>query len=111
MHKIKVLNIIFMYVIITRFQHFFELALLAKGRKNLLTGINEFLDDGIVLPPGDWDNHDLLPLHLLQAKSKAIHMRRLRRQLSFVKSNDSFCDGTNGLVMTAPSKDAGNSLA
>lgn len=80
--------------------------MLAKGRKNLLTGINEFLDDSIVLPPGDWDNHELLPLHLLQAKSKAIRLRRLKKQLSFVKSSESFCDGTNGLIMTAP-KDSG----
>ncbi|ODN05154.1 Anion exchange protein 3 [Orchesella cincta] len=87
-------------------KHFYELAMLAKSRKNLLTGINEFLDDSIVLPPGDWDNHDLLPLHLLQAKSKAIRLRRLKKQLSFVKSSESFCDGANGLVMTAPSKDA-----
>ncbi|CAL8069832.1 unnamed protein product [Orchesella dallaii] len=87
-------------------KHFYQLAMLAKSRKNLLTGINEFLDDSIVLPPGDWDNHDLLPLHLLQAKSKAIRLRRLKKQLSFVKSSESFCDGANGLVMTAP-KDAG----
>ena len=81
--------------------------MLAKGRQNLLKGINEFLDDSIVLPPGDWDNHDLLPLHVLQAKSKAINLRRLKKQLSFVKSSESFCDGMNGLVMKAP-KDSSN---
>lgn len=91
-------------------QHFYELALLAKGRKNLLNGINEFLDDSIVLPPGDWDNHELLPLHLLQAKSKAIRLRRLKKQFSFVKSSESFCDGTNGLVMTVPTKESGQRM-
>ncbi|CAG7833126.1 unnamed protein product [Allacma fusca] len=79
-------------------KHFYEIALLANGRKNLMIGINEFLDDSIVLPPGDWDNHDLLPLHVLQSKSKAIKLRRLKKQQSFVASNESFCDGV-GLVM------------
>jgi len=56
----------------------------------LLSGINEFLDSSIVLPPGDWDNHNLLPLHVLQAKSKDIRARKLKKQLSFIRSNESF---------------------
>jgi hypothetical protein len=35
----------------------------------------------------------LLPLHVLQAKSKAIKMRHLKKQISFVRHNDSFVDG------------------
>ena len=64
-----------------------------------MTGINEFLDDSIVLPPGDWDNHDLLPMHVLQSKSTAIKMRKLKKQQPFIASNESFCDGA-GLVMS-----------
>ena len=29
---------------------------------DLLDGIDEFLDDSIVLPPGDWDENLLLPV-------------------------------------------------
>lgn len=88
-------------------KHFYELALRANGRKNLLTGINEFLDDSIVLPPGDWDNHDLLPIHVLQAKSKAIRLRRLKKQISFVRNNDSFVDG---ITLLPPKKDDSGTL-
>ncbi len=69
------------------------MALRAGNRKHLVAGINEFLDDSIVLPPGDYKTDDLLPIHVLQAKSKAIRRRRLKKQLSFVRSNDSFVDG------------------
>jgi hypothetical protein len=53
-----------------------------------------------VLPPGDWDNHDLLPLHFLQAKSKAIRIRRLKKQFSFVKAYnaESFADASSFLA-------------
>jgi len=64
------------------------------------------LDDSIVLPPGDWDNHDLLPLHVLQAKSKAIRIRRLKKQFSFVKSNESFVDAPSFLAQATD--DQGN---
>jgi len=34
----------------------------AEGRKNLLDAINQFLDDSIVLPPGNLDKETLLPI-------------------------------------------------
>lgn len=34
---------------------FHDIAYKAKGRKDLLAGIDEFLDEVIVLPPGEWD--------------------------------------------------------
>ena len=44
-----------------------------KGKQDLLHGIGEFLDESVVLPPGDWDRRDLLPM------GQMIDMRRRRR--------------------------------
>jgi len=37
------------------------LAYSAICKEDLLEGIDKFLDDSIVLPPGDWDEDLLLP--------------------------------------------------
>lgn len=42
------------------YQHFHEIAYKANDRKDLLKGIHEFLDESIVLPPGEWDG-ELFP--------------------------------------------------
>ena len=34
----------------------------ALNREELLEGIRSFLDDSLVLPPGDWDEDLLLPV-------------------------------------------------
>ena len=44
-----------------------------RGKQDLLHGISEFLDESVVLPPGDWDRRDLLPM------GQMIDMRRRRR--------------------------------
>lgn len=36
-------------------QVFHDIAYKAKDRADLLAGIDEFLDEVIVLPPGEWD--------------------------------------------------------
>lgn len=36
-------------------QVFHDIAYKAKNRQDLLAGIEEFLDEVIVLPPGEWD--------------------------------------------------------
>lgn len=36
-------------------QIFHDIAYKAKNRHDLLAGIDEFLDEVIVLPPGEWD--------------------------------------------------------
>lgn len=61
------------------FQQFHNIAYKATGRKELLSAINEFLDDSIVLPPGDWERKALLPFAELKAKSEAIRKRKNRR--------------------------------
>ncbi|KAK9877218.1 hypothetical protein WA026_016966 [Henosepilachna vigintioctopunctata] len=57
-------------------QQFLEIAYGAYDRKALLSAINEFLDDSIVLPPGDWERQALLPIEELKAKSEKIRKRK-----------------------------------
>lgn len=59
-------------------EHFHEIAYKAEDRKELLSAINEFLDDSIVLPPGNWDRHDLLPFEELKAKKDWIRSRKTK---------------------------------
>jgi hypothetical protein len=60
-------------------------------RRDLLSGINNFLTDSIVLPPGDFDKELLLPI-IETAKLKKTNAKRrstrLRNQNS-VRSTDS----------------------
>ncbi|XP_059055151.1 anion exchange protein 3 [Achroia grisella] len=55
---------------------FHSIAYRAEDRKDLLSAINEFLDDSIVLPPGDWERQALLPIDELKAKSEMIRRRK-----------------------------------
>lgn len=57
-------------------QQFHNIAFKADNRKELLSAINEFLDDSIVLPPGDWERQALLPIEEIKAKSEAIRRRK-----------------------------------
>ncbi|CAG9857657.1 unnamed protein product [Phyllotreta striolata] len=57
-------------------QQFHSIAFKAETRKELLSAINEFLDDSIVLPPGDWERQALLPIEEIKAKSDAIKRRK-----------------------------------
>lgn len=55
---------------------FHRIAYKAEDRNELLSAINEFLDDSIVLPPGNWSHEDLLPFDELKAKSEWIRSRK-----------------------------------
>ncbi|XP_017752632.1 PREDICTED: band 3 anion transport protein isoform X2 [Eufriesea mexicana] len=57
---------------------FHKIAYKANERRELLSAINEFLDDSIVLPPGDWERQALLPFSELKAKSEAIRKRKAK---------------------------------
>ncbi|XP_054012181.1 band 3 anion transport protein isoform X3 [Hylaeus anthracinus] len=57
---------------------FHKIAYKANERRELLSAINEFLDDSIVLPPGDWERQALLPFNELKAKSEAIRNRKAK---------------------------------
>jgi hypothetical protein len=61
------------------FQHFHDIAYKAISRDELLHAINEFLDESIVLPPGDWDQKTLLPI-MDMARKKARAMRRKKHK-------------------------------
>lgn len=61
------------------FQHFHDIAYKAISRDELLHAINEFLDESIVLPPGDWDQKTLLPI-MDMARKKARTMRRKKHK-------------------------------
>ena len=51
----------------------------AERREELLQAINLFLDDSIVLPPGDWDQKTLLPI-MDMARKRAQIRRRLKHK-------------------------------
>lgn len=57
---------------------FHRIAYKATDRQELLSAINEFLDDSIVLPPGNWGHEDLLPFEELKAKSEWIRSRKAK---------------------------------
>ncbi|CAC5412080.1 Anion exchange protein 3,Anion exchange protein 2,Band 3 anion transport protein,Electrogenic sodium bicarbonate cotransporter 4 [Mytilus coruscus] len=59
-------------------QHFHDVAYKAESRRELLGAINEFLDESIVLPPGDWDQKTLLPI-MDMARKKA-RLKRKKQQ-------------------------------
>ena len=54
------------------------MAFQARDRGDLLQALNEFLDDSLVLPPGELDKKTLLPvLNMVREKSR---LRRRRRK-------------------------------
>ncbi|CAN7990661.1 unnamed protein product, partial [Ixodes hexagonus] len=52
----------------------------AEDRRDLLRAINEFLDDSIVLPPGDWDRKSLLPVDDIKKKYEDIRKRKMQKK-------------------------------
>ncbi|XP_030830660.1 anion exchange protein 2 isoform X4 [Strongylocentrotus purpuratus] len=55
---------------------FRNIAYSARERKDILVGINEFLNDTMVLPPGDWDKELLMPITRLQKREQEKVNRR-----------------------------------
>ncbi|KAK3587039.1 hypothetical protein CHS0354_008062 [Potamilus streckersoni] len=60
-------------------QHFHDVAYKAETRSELLQAINTFLDESIVLPPGDWDHKTLLPI-MDMARRRARSKRRKKEK-------------------------------
>ncbi|XP_047736067.1 anion exchange protein 3 isoform X2 [Hyalella azteca] len=58
-------------------QHFCEVAYRSHSRSQLLSAINEFLNASLVLPPADWTNTDLIPLHKIREKAQIMMKRKL----------------------------------
>ena len=70
------LQLIFLFGI----KDFRETAYQAMDRRDLLHGINDFLSDSIVLPPGDFDKELLLPI-IETNKMKKMNIKRRSTRL------------------------------
>lgn len=84
-------------------ESFHSIAYRADDRKDLLSAINEFLDDSIVLPPGNWDRHDLLPFDDLKAKKDWIRLRKtkalqVKKELKDKQTNNVSSEVSKSLV-------------
>lgn len=78
---------------------FHRIAYRADDRQELLSAINEFLDDSIVLPPGNWQNENLLPFEELKAKSEWIRSRKAKAlQLRNKEKNTTTSDDEKKLL-------------
>ncbi|XP_038216460.1 anion exchange protein 2 isoform X2 [Zerene cesonia] len=81
---------------------FHSIAYKADDRRELLSAINEFLDDSIVLPPGDWERQALLPFEELRAKSEMIRRRKrdaLERKRAATKDATPVMDEKKALLV------------
>ncbi|XP_072047600.1 band 3 anion transport protein-like isoform X2 [Amphiura filiformis] len=59
-------------------EHFHETAYKADSMHDILRAMNEFIDDSMVLPAGNWDKDLLLPI--LRLQNKKMKERQLREQ-------------------------------
>ena len=67
-------------------QDFRETAYQAMDRRDLLHGVNDFLSDSIVLPPGDFDKELLLPIiETNKVKKMNIKRRSTRLQSQYIE--------------------------
>ena len=60
-------------------QTFHNIAYQADSRQDLLDAINDYLDDSIVLPPGNWDKKTLLPV-MEMARKKALRKEQSKKK-------------------------------
>lgn len=79
---------------------FCETAYKADERKDILSAINEFLDDSLVLPPGNWDSESVLPFDELKSKSDKI--RKKKEALRIINEID---DAKEALIITTEAKE------
>ena len=61
-------------------QHFHEIAYRAESRSEILHAINEFLNESIVLPPGDWDQKTLLPVMDMARKRAKVRRKKQKKK-------------------------------
>lgn len=88
-------------------EHFHKIAYKADDRRDLLSAINEFLDDSIVLPPGNWQRDDLLPFDELKAKSEWIRDRKIKALQQKNKDKQMIVDEEKQLLAAASGGDGG----
>lgn len=63
-------------------QDFHEIAYKAECREDLVSGLRDFLDNSIVLPPGEWDRATLLPVVKYQRERIAAKRAASKRTMS-----------------------------
>lgn len=63
-------------------QAFHDIAYSADSREDLLSAINGFLDDTVVLPPGEWDRNVLLPILIEQSRAMARRRKMAKAALA-----------------------------
>ena len=73
--------------------HFAFVAYKVEEKHELLHAINTFLDDSVVLPPGDWDRKHLMPV------KEIMEMKQRRQERKDLK------DGITRMKSEAPTKD------
>ncbi|XP_060080773.1 band 3 anion transport protein-like [Ylistrum balloti] len=61
-------------------QDFHDVAYRAESRGEILHAINQFLDESIVLPPGDWDQKTLLPIAEMNKKRARLRKRKKQKE-------------------------------
>ena len=47
-----------------------------EKKKQLLRGILDFLDDSVILPPGDWARGNLLPISQMMETRRRKHLKQ-----------------------------------
>ncbi|XP_308789.5 anion exchange protein 3 [Anopheles gambiae] len=67
-------------------EHFHDIAYKADDREELLSAIDDFLEDSIVLPPSKWERQGLLPFEELKARSDMIRLRKKKALDEMIKS-------------------------
>jgi len=65
-------------------QTFHDQAYMFRSREDLLNAIHEFLDNSIVLPPGELDRKTLLPIMDLARQKRLRKKRKKEIEMSFV---------------------------
>lgn len=88
-------------------EHFHKIAYKADDRRDLLSAINEFLDESIVLPPGNWQRDDLLPFNELKAKSEWIRERKTKALMQKNKDKQAIVDEEKQLLGVSGDGDGG----
>ena len=58
------------------FQSFHRQCYKIEGKRDLMSAMNDFLDESVVLPPGDWDSKNLISLSEIQGLRDAKKKQR-----------------------------------
>ena len=62
-----------------------------EKKKQLLRGILDFLDDSVILPPGDWARGNLLPIsQMMETRRRRKH---LKQEPAGGAEDDKACEG------------------